>query len=56
MWNTYKTRESAESYLKGEGFKFNPDSGMFERGERYVSFARAIVGQCADGIFIITRA
>ncbi len=56
MWNTYKSRDEAESYLKGHGFKWNDATGQYERGERFVSLARAIVGQCADKLWIITRA
>ena len=56
MWNTYKSEQAAISYLIGQGFRWNHESGIYERGERFVSLARAIVGQCADGIWIITRA
>jgi hypothetical protein len=56
MWNTYKSEQAAIAYLIGQGFAFNDVSGIYERGERFVSLARAIVGKCADGVWIITRA
>ena len=56
MWSTYKTEQDAIAYLEKQGFRYNPDSGWHERGEPFISLARGIVGQCLDGIWIITRA
>ena len=54
--NNFKAREDALAYLKDEGYKWNPDTQRHERGEMYVSLARAYVGQCANGVWLITRA
>jgi hypothetical protein len=56
MSKSYNSREQALAYLKDEGFKWNPDTQRHERGEMYISLARAYVGQCINGQWIITRA
>ena len=56
MNKTYKSREEALAYLKDEGFKWNPNTGRHERGVMYISLARAYVGECINGKWVITRA
>jgi len=59
MWNsakTYTTKDDALAFLKKEGYKWNHETGRHERGEMFVSLARAYVGQCNNGQWIITRA
>lgn len=53
MWKTFKTEHDAQSFLKAEGY--HKAGQYWERGERYVSFARVEVGRCNDGTFIVSH-
>ena len=52
MWQIFKDRESAEAYLRAEGYM---QFGQYwTRGVRFLTFSRVSIGRCLNGVWVIT--